>query len=129
MEGVRLACTVSRRIGQRLDDLQLFDDRAGPPMGDDERQRILVRGANVKEVDVEPIYLGDEVRLGIQSPFAGSPVVLARPIAGELLHERKRHTLRVVSDGLALRPPRRVDPPSQLRQVRLRKAHLERTNG
>jgi hypothetical protein len=51
-----------RRIGQRIDDLQLLDHRAGPSVQDDERQRILVLGANVDEVDVQPVDLGDEVR-------------------------------------------------------------------
>ena len=32
-------------IGQRLDDLQLLDDRAGPAVRDDERQRVLVRAS------------------------------------------------------------------------------------
>jgi len=31
-----------RRIRQRIDDLHLFDDRAGPPVRDDQRQRVLM---------------------------------------------------------------------------------------
>jgi hypothetical protein len=49
-------------IGQRIDDLQLLDDRAGPAVRDDERQRIIVLRTSVDEVNVEPIDLGDEVR-------------------------------------------------------------------
>jgi hypothetical protein len=47
-----------RGIGQPIDDLQLLDDRARPSVIDDERQRVLVLGANVDEVDVEPVDLG-----------------------------------------------------------------------
>jgi len=49
-------------IGERTDDLQLLDDRARPAVTDDDRQRVLVLRANVDEVDVEPVDLGDEVR-------------------------------------------------------------------
>ena len=51
-----------RRIGQRLDELHLLDDRAGPAMRDDDRQGILVLRTDVNEMDVESIDLGDEMR-------------------------------------------------------------------
>jgi hypothetical protein len=53
---------MGRGIGERMDDLQLLDDRARPPVGDDQRQRVLVRGADVEEMNVQPINLGDELR-------------------------------------------------------------------
>ena len=62
MDRVHCARAMRRRIGQRLDDLQLLDDRAGPSVRDEERQRVLVLGADVDEVDVQPVDLGDEVR-------------------------------------------------------------------
>ena len=62
MESVRCAPAMCRRIGQRIDDLQLIDDRAGPSVLDDERQRIFLLRANVFEMIVQPIDLGDEVR-------------------------------------------------------------------
>jgi hypothetical protein len=62
MERVRCAPPVRRGIGQSLDDLQLLDDRARPPVVDDERQRVFVLRANVNEVNVQPIDLGDELR-------------------------------------------------------------------
>jgi hypothetical protein len=39
MEGVRFARAVCRWIRQWIDNLQLLDDRAGPSVRDDERQR------------------------------------------------------------------------------------------
>jgi hypothetical protein len=51
-------------IGQRIDDLHLFDDRAGPSVRDDQRQRIFVFRTNVNEVNVQPVDLGDELRQG-----------------------------------------------------------------
>jgi hypothetical protein len=53
---------MGRGIGQWIDDLELLNDRAGTPVRDDERQRLVVFRANVNEVNVEPIDLGDEVR-------------------------------------------------------------------
>jgi hypothetical protein len=44
-------------VGQRLDDLQLLEDRSGPAVPDDQRQRVLARRADVDEVDVEPVDL------------------------------------------------------------------------
>ena len=49
-------------VGERLDDLELLDERARPAVGDDDRQRVLVLRADVDEVDVEPVDLGQEVR-------------------------------------------------------------------
>ena len=70
VEGVRGAAAMRGRIGQRLDDLQLLDDRAGPAVGDDHRQGVLMLRADVDEVDVQPVDLGDELRQGVQPRLA-----------------------------------------------------------
>jgi len=62
MERVRRARAMRRRVGKRLDDLQLLDDRPGPSVRDDQRQRVLVLGADVNEVNVKPVDLGQELR-------------------------------------------------------------------
>ena len=125
MERVRRVAAVRRRIGERPDDLQLLDDRAGPAVRDDERERVLVLRADVDEVDVQPVDLGQEVRQAVQLGLASAPVVVRRPVAGELLHGRQRHALRVIVDRLALGPARRVDPPAQVVELRLGEADLE----
>jgi hypothetical protein len=66
MKGVLRAAAVRGGIGERLDDLQLLDDRAGPPVGDDQRQRVLMLGADVDEMNVEPVDFGQEIRQGVQ---------------------------------------------------------------
>jgi hypothetical protein len=80
MERVRRARAMRRGIGERLDDLQLLDDRARPPVCDDQRQRILVLGAGVDEVNVQPVDLGQEVRQGLQLPLTLAPVVRLREV-------------------------------------------------
>ena len=41
---------MGRGIGERINDLQLFDDRAWPPVRDDQRQGIFVFRTNVNEM-------------------------------------------------------------------------------
>ena len=117
-----------QRIGQRVDDLQLLDDRAGPTVGDDERQRRFMLRTNVNEVNVQPVDLGDEVRHGIESCFDFAPVVFGRPVIGELLHGRERHALREVRDSLRLRPAGCGDPPAQVGEFRVRDIHAKGTD-
>jgi hypothetical protein len=41
MEGILRARAAGGWVGQRLDDLQLLDDRSRPSVRDDQRQRVL----------------------------------------------------------------------------------------
>ena len=74
IEGVlRCARAMGRGIRQWIDDLQLLDDRAGPSVRDDERQRIFMFRTNVDEVNVDAIDRRHELRQGIEltpPPFA-----------------------------------------------------------
>ena len=65
MECIRRGAAMGGGIGQRLDDLHLLDDRAGPAMRDDDRQRVFVLRADMDEMNVQPVDLGDEVRQGV----------------------------------------------------------------
>ena len=76
MDRVRCARAMCGGIGQWIDDLQLLDDRARPAVRDDKRQRIFMLRANVNEVDVESIDLGDELRQGLELGLDLPPVVL-----------------------------------------------------
>ena len=104
------------------------DDRARPPVGDDQRQRALVRGADVEEMNIQPVDLGDEIGQGVQFCIALAPVVLGPPVAREVLHEREPHALGVVGDRLLVRPPGRIDAPAQLGELHLRKIDPERAD-
>jgi len=98
MESVGCTGAMCRGIGEWLDDLQLLDDRAGPPVRDDERQGIVMLRANMNEMNVEPIDLGDELREGVQSRLALAPIVFGRPVARELSNRRELHALRRIRD-------------------------------
>jgi hypothetical protein len=107
------------RVGEQVDDLHLLDHRAGPSVADDERQRVLVLGANVDEVDVQPVDLRDEVGHRVELGLALAPVVLVVPVARERLHRRELHALRGIGDGLLLGPARGRDASAQVLEVRL----------
>ena len=106
----------------------LLDDGAGPPVGDDERQRIFMFGTNVNEMNVQPIDFGDEVRQGAFSLFDLAPIVICRPIAGQCLRRRELHALRLIRDRFPVGPPCRADAFAQFSKFRFRNIHTQRTN-
>jgi hypothetical protein len=75
---------------------------------------------------VQPVDLGDELRQVVQPRLALTPVIVASPVSGQVLHHLERHALRVVADRLALRPPGRGYAPAQVGELRLRETHRER---
>ena len=54
-------------------------------MGDDDGQGIRMTGADVNEVNVEPVDRRDELRQGIELRLQLPPVVVRAPVANELL--------------------------------------------
>src|SRR5438045_660721 len=85
-------------IGEWVDNLQLLDDRTGPSVRDDHRQRLLMLRSNVDEMDIQPIDLRHELRQRVQFRFHLAPIVICPPIAREFLHHRARYALRIVRD-------------------------------
>ena len=115
VEGVRCAAAMRRGIGQRIDDLQLLDDRAGPAVRDDHRQRILMLRADVDEMNVEAVDLGDELRQGVQPRLA--------PCASRSRSPNSARAACIVAsctpcddvrDGFPFRPLRGVDAPTKV---------------
>src|SRR5258708_23771841 len=98
MERVRCARAMCRGIGQWIDNLQLLDDRPGPSMRDDERQRVFMFRTNVNEMNVEPVALGDGARQGLQLRLALAPIILCRPLPRAFLSRRDLAALRLSGD-------------------------------
>ena len=105
---------VRGRVGQRPDGLEQLDDRAGPAVRHDQRQRIRVRRLHVDEVHVLTVDLGLELRQRVQPRLASAPVVLGRPVAGELLQRSQLHALRAIGDQFLRGPARRGDAPPKV---------------
>ena len=78
-----------RGVSEWIDDLQLLDRQAGPSVCHDQWQRTFMSRTDVNEVDVQPVDLGEELRIGVQLSFDIAPVVLRRPIARERLDCRR----------------------------------------
>ena len=55
-----------------------------------------------------------------------APVILGRPIIGELLHRRQLHALAGVGDRLAVGPAGRLDAPLEVGQIFVRGMKFER---
>ena len=114
VEGVLGAPTVRRRVCERLDDLQQLDDRARPAVRHEQRQGVVVRRADVRELDVQPVDLGDELRQRVERRLDLAPVVAGAPVLDERAQLRQLDALRPVADGLLVGPARRVHPPAKL---------------
>jgi hypothetical protein len=69
--------------------------------------------ADVEEVDVEPVDLGQELRQGVEPGPGLPPVVVGAPVPGQFLDLRRLDTLGTVVDGLPLGPPCRQDPAAE----------------
>src|SRR6478672_880150 len=117
-----------RRIRQWIDDLQLLDDRAGPPVRDEERQRIGMFRADMNEMDVQPVDRGNELRQGVQLCLDLAPVVPSRPIAGELLNRRELYSLRRIRYGLLRGPTGCPDPSPEIGECLVRHMDPERSD-
>jgi hypothetical protein len=126
VEGIAADPSVELRIGQRPDDLSELDDRTGPAVGHHQRERVLVRGPDVDEVDVEAIDLGSELRKLVKPRLRSSPVVLVLPVGAQLPHIVQRNPLRPVVHGLAFRPARLREAAAQVIEISLRNLDLKR---
>ena len=93
VERVRGIAAVRGRIAERPEDVEHLEDRTRPAVRDDQRQRVRVRRLDLDEVDVDPVDLGDELRHRVQSLLDPSEVVVAGPVARQLLDGRQRHAL------------------------------------
>ena len=128
VERVLGASAVRGRIGERADGVDHLDDRAGPAVRHDQRQRVRVRGLHVDEVDVHAVDLGLELRQRVQLRLAPAPVVVAHPVPSQRLHRRQLYALGTVRHRLLGRPARRVDAAAQLGELLLRDVDLERAD-
>ena len=82
-------------------------------MGDDDWQGIRMAGADVDEMNVEPVDRRDELRQGIELRLHLPPVVVRAPVADELLQLRQLRALRPIGDGFLVGPARGCDPAGE----------------
>ena len=128
MERVFGASAVRGRVRQRADRVEQLHDRAGPAVGHDQRQRILMLRPHVDEVDVHAVDLGRELRQRVQPRFDAPEVVVGRPVSGELLEGRQLDALRAIVDEFLAGPARRLDAPAEVGDLLLRDIDVELPN-
>ncbi len=95
MERVFRPPPVAGGIAERPNDLHELHDRSRPSVGENDRQRVPVRGAHVDEVNAEPVDLGAVLWEGVVAP-----------VGDQRLSLLEGYALRPVTDGFPLRPPR-----------------------
>ena len=105
VEGVLGVAAVSGRVSERADGVEQLDDGAGPAVRHDQRHGVVVRRADVDEVDLTLVDLRRELRKRVQSRLDPSEVVVLRPVPGELLGRSELHALGAIRDELLARPP------------------------
>ena len=115
-------------VGERADDLEQLDHRAGPAVRHEQRQRILVTRLDVDEVDLDPVDLGRELWQGIELRLGPAPVVVGLPVTRELLKRRQLHALRPISNKLPGGQTPRGDPAAQLGELLLGDIDVEGTD-
>src|SRR5262249_54758132 len=81
------------------------------------------------EMDIEPIYLGDELGQRIQPRLDLPPVVALLPVVDERLHRRQLHALGRIGDSLLLGPPRRRQTPAEVDDRLFGSIEAERPDG
>ena len=86
VEGIALAAAVAFGMGERIDDLDELRDRAGPAVGDEQRQGRRTAARFVDEVDVDAIDGRREVREPVEHLLLRPPVELLQPVGAQLLH-------------------------------------------
>ena len=82
-----------------------------------QRQRVVVRRADVDEVDVEAVDLGEVLVEPVEHGLAGPPVVRVGPVLRDLPHVRERDPLRPVVDHLSVAPARAVQPVAEVGEI------------
>jgi len=95
-------------------------------MGHDQRQRVLARGADVYEDDVQPVDYRLELRQRVQPRLGRPPVIAVGPVTAKVPQVRKRHTLEPVGNELRLGLARLPQTPPQVGQFRLGNVDQER---
>ena len=94
-------------------------------MRHDQRQRVLVLGRDVDEVDVHAVDLGRELRQRVQLRLGLAPVVLGFPVTGELLDRRQLNALGPICDQLLGGPARPGDAVAQLGELLFRNVDVK----
>src|SRR5580704_1082466 len=128
MERVLRPSPVAGGIAERADDLHELNDRSRPSVRENDRQRVLLRGTHMDEMNANPVNLGAVLWEGVEASLEPVPVVLVAPVSDQRLSLLEGYALRPVTDGFPLRPPRGRQPKLETVECLLRYLDLEYSN-
>ena len=128
MKRVLELAAMSFGIGQRRDHAPEFEYRPRPAVRQHQRRGIRVLRADMEEVDIHTVDLGDELAGGVQPRLTRPPIVVVPPVIDEIAQGSKRHALRPIVHRLAFGPAGRVDPTVQVIEVGLGDRQREGAN-
>ena len=109
---------------QRFDDVEKFQHRPRPAVGQDQRARRGIGRPDVQEMHVEPVDRREIIGQRVQPRFDRAPVIAALPIGGEFLCIGKRNALVPVAHRFLFGPARARQPVFEVVERRLR--HIDR---
>src|SRR5258706_3189928 len=106
MERVLRPSPVTDGVGERADDFHELHDRHRLSVRENDRQRVLLRGAHMYEMNPNPVDLRPVLREGVDASLKAAPVILVAPVGKERLSLLEGDALRPVPDGFPLWQPR-----------------------
>ena len=105
---------------QRFDDVEEFEHRPRPAVGQDQRARGGIGRPDMEEMDVEPVDRREIIGQRIQPRLDAAPVIVVAPIGRQFLRIGERDALIPVVDRFLLGPARPRQPVFQIVERRLR---------
>ena len=111
---------------ERADELHELHDRAGPAVGDDQRQRARLGRPDVHKVHVLAVDDGGELGELVQPGLVGAPVVIGAPVGGQVFEVVQRYPGFPAGAGQLVGPARAGEPVGQVVQVGLGHVDPER---
>ena len=125
MKRILLLPTMRQRIGQGTNDLGEFEDRAGPAVREQHRQRVLVSRTDVQKMNIQPVDPGPVLSEPVEHAFASPPIVLFPPIFHQLFQAMELQALGDIRDRLRLRPSGGCQTALQIIDLGLRNMGFE----
>ena len=108
VERVSRVGSVRGRVNEPADEVDVLEDRSGPPVAEHDGERARHGRAGVQEVHRLPVDLGEELRVGVEPVLPAAPVELLPP-GDQAPDPAERDAVGAVFGprGLLGRPPRR----------------------
>ena len=79
----RVRAAMTRRVGERADQFEEFEHRAGPAMQQQKRHRVGALAAHMEEMQIDAIDRGEKLRLLIEPTLLRAPIEAGAPVIAQ----------------------------------------------